>query len=260
VRKLFVIGLYIVFFGCFVSTVTADCSVVGQWTRSGGIQGTWNYFANGSATYGDEPGFPGFVGTARWVSNGGGSFTTSWNHGYDDLLRWNGNPNPPDYPNYIDYITIGGDCNTFTGKNKFGESFGGVRSIPPAPIATVSTPQYQSPDLVSTTSTPQPQVTDTVSSPPIPQPAQTGNWVFDWFTILRPVLDPVRRIIPIPTMPMNPVPPIPTIPGIPYTPAPIPSIQPIPTAPGIPYNPAPIPRVPVVPIQPIHVPMNPGMP
>jgi hypothetical protein len=125
-----IIGLCIVILFCFVSPVNAECSIVGQWTRTGGIQGTWNYYEDGSATYGNEPGFPGFVGTATWVSNGGGSYTTYWNHGYDDLLRWIGYSNPPDYPNYIDYITMAGDCNSFTLVNNVGDSAGGVRSQP----------------------------------------------------------------------------------------------------------------------------------
>jgi len=134
-RKVVFIGLCIVIFACFASPVNAECSIVGQWTRTGGIQGTHNYYADGSATYGNEPGFPGWVGTGTWVSNGGGSFTVYWNYGYDELLRWIGYTNPPDYPNYINYDTMAGDCNSYTGVDNLGASFGGIRSVMP-PIAT----------------------------------------------------------------------------------------------------------------------------
>jgi len=158
--RVLLIGLIIsTFMVCTVSAAATEpttCSIVGEWTQPGGPSfGTWNYYEGGSVTYGDAPELPGFVGTGTWVSNGGGSYTTYWNFGYDELLRIMGYPNPPYYPNYIEYNTMAGDCNSYTGENNVGDSgWWIVRSAqPPVAAFTYSPSNPVVNDVLTFTST-----------------------------------------------------------------------------------------------------------
>jgi hypothetical protein len=127
-RIVIYIGLVIVILLCLASPVSAACSIVGKWSQDSFAGCVVDCYTDGTCTQ-QIPG--NYVGpnTGIWVLNGDNKVTIYWNF-----------MDPYWGQNFIDYTTIGADCNSYTGINKLGYTYRGSRIIS-HPVAVTTTIQ-----------------------------------------------------------------------------------------------------------------------
>ena len=124
-RKVVCIGLFIFILVCLTSPVNAECSIVGKWNQNSFAGCVVDCYADGTCT---QQILSNYIGpnTGTWIQNGN-KVTINWD------FKCCGVPQ-----NFIDYFTLGTDCNSYSGINQYGDHFSGTRLNTPLIAVTPS--------------------------------------------------------------------------------------------------------------------------